>query len=134
MSAPSVTNTVDRGRDLERLPLADLYRAVPVRNQAAREVRMGRGLVVEVPLPEARTRGRLLRWFVPMRSYRRVRIDELGSEILDECNGQTPVHSIIRWFAERHKLTFHEARLLIMLFLKQLMQRGAIAVALEDTT
>jgi hypothetical protein len=117
---------------LDGLSLEDLYRAVPFPNERLRREPAGNGLVIEVPRKTAGAGRRVLSWFVPVSPTRRLRLDELGAAVFADCSGERNVGDIIRRFAARFRLTFHESRLCIMMFLRTLIERGAIGVALPD--
>ena len=117
--------------DLDALTLEELYRAVPVQNEGAKRLPVKDGLVLEIPLKKPAGRWSLLAWFVPVSSHRRVYLDELGCSVFVDCDGKTSVRKIIHRFADRYRLTFHEARLSIMMFLKSLIRRGALAIVLK---
>jgi hypothetical protein len=48
------------------------------------------------------------------------------------CDGRRTVEAIIEEFAADHKLSFREAQLSVTQFLRQLTQRGLIAVVGES--
>jgi len=127
-----VDTTIRDREELDALDLEDLYRAVPIRNEDAKEVTAGNGLVLEVPLKKPEGRWRPVSWFVPFPSRRRIHLDELGVDVLSRCDGRNSVKDIIFSFAARYRLTFHESRLSIMMFLKSLIERGAVAVILKE--
>ena len=118
--------------DLDTLTLEELYAAVPTRNESAKEATLRDGLVLEVPLKEPRGGLRVLSWFMPMQSHHRVHLDGPGKMVFELCDGKENVQDIIRRFGDRFKLTFHESRLSVTLFLKKLMERGVVAMALKE--
>jgi hypothetical protein len=109
--------------------LDDLYRTVPLQNAGARQIPIGEDLVLDVPINRKRMRYAWLAWFVPLRSHRRIHLDTLGAQIFRLCDGHRPVEGIIDEFAGCHRLTFHESRTAVVTYLRSLIQRGAIAVA-----
>ena len=109
--------------------------ARPVPNAAARSEPGRDGsltLFVRTDREHLPDKVRRLSWITPIRRERRVVLDRLGRQIWDWCDGQCTVESVIDRFAEAHDLTFHESRVAVTSYLKQLIQRGALAVQVED--
>ena len=71
-------------------------------------------------------------WVVPMRSERKLVLDRMGARIWRLCDGKRSVEEIVDVFAERHALTFHESRASVTEYLKELIQRGALAIAVQN--
>ena len=100
----------------------------PVANEAVRSEQGEDGRVrVTVPLKH-RGWSRALSHILPLSTERNVELDVLGSQVLSQCDGEHTVEDLIDWFEQRWKLSFFEARGLILHFLEQLMKRGLIAV------
>jgi hypothetical protein len=107
--------------------------AVPVRNAAAQVAWNAAGeLEVTVAIERPRYLVWPLSWIVPHGSRRTVRLDKLGAQVWDLCDGQMTVGDVIDVFAERYQLTFHEARVAVTGYLQSLVQRGALAMAMPD--
>lgn len=113
--------------------LNELYRTVPVQNAGARQIPLADALVLDVPIARKRLSQPWLSWFVPLRSHRRIHLDALGAQVFGLCSGDRTVEEIIDRFAASHRLTFHESRVAVVAFLRSLIQRGAIAVAVPPT-
>lgn len=111
-----------------RVTTARYLRAVPNRNQAMETQRGRRGAVVSIPLRRPGWLVPPLSWLLPYSSHRRVQLDDLGMEVLDLCDGRRSIEKIIESFAASHKLSFREAQLAVTTFLRQLTQRGLIAI------
>ncbi|MFP3937285.1 MAG: PqqD family protein [Phycisphaerae bacterium] len=111
------------------LPAEQVLAAVPYRNEAMDLQRRTDGTAVaSIPLKKPRWLVPPLSWIIPFSSHRRVELDTAGMAVLDLCNGEHDVESIIEKFAADHKLSFREAQLSVTRFLQQLTQRGVIAV------
>lgn len=111
----------------------DLLQSVPVRNDRAEQQVLDDGKVVlTVPLKKTWFMGPPLSWFMPIRNERRFELDALGAEVWDLCNNRRDMEQIIETFADRHQLTFHEARLSVSAFLRTLVERGCIVMAIPD--
>ncbi len=73
-----------------------------------------------------------LRWLeTPEPVERTFTLDRLGREVYDACDGKTDAKTIIRRFAESHKVSIAEAELSVATFLKTLMSKAVIAVAID---
>jgi len=112
-----------------RIALDDLLAAVPVRNQSVECVRdTGEETVLRVPLRK--------RWymripfsiFFPFRTHRAVALDRMGRTVWDACDGTKSTEEIIELFADRYRVSFHEARVSVLEFLKSLTRRGLIVM------
>ncbi len=73
-----------------------------------------------------------LRWIIRPKQAKPFTLDRLGAEVWGLCDGRR-VEEMIETFAERHKLTFHEARASVSSYLRSLVQRGIVAVAYDNT-
>jgi len=104
--------------------------ATPIPNQAARVATERADLLVTVPMRAPEGRIKPLTWVLRPRKERTVRLDALGREVWSLCDGQRTVEGIVDAFANHHQLTFHESRVSVTEYLKLLVQRGALAVAL----
>ena len=117
---------------LDALCPAEVYRTVPAPNADARRTPAGDGLLIEIPVAPSGRRWAVMNWLVPLRNRRRLYLDPLGAEVFARCDGRRTVGDVITGFAEAHRLSFLESRAMVMTFIKSLMQRGAVAMALED--
>jgi len=70
---------------------------------------------------------RLLR--LPDEINRQFDLDSIGVEVLDMCDGNKSVRYIIRKFAKTHKVNEHEAEKAVVAFLRTMMQRGLVMMA-----
>ena len=118
------------GRPKEKLRSTEPFlRAVPYANQDMDLTRKtdGTGTAV-VPMAKPRYLVPPISWILPFGRSRRVSLDQVGMSVLDLCDGRRPVEKVIEIFAANNKLTFREAQLPVTLFLRQLTQRGIIAI------
>jgi len=108
----------------------DLLDAVPLRSQTVRgEKRPDGGWLLRIPLRRRWYTRPPLAWLLPISRERAIRLDRLGSEVWQACDGRRTVEEIVDLFAAAHDLTFHEARLSVMEFLRRLTLRGLVVVA-----
>jgi hypothetical protein len=111
------------------LATADFLRSTVERNRAAEvEKRRGGGCRVSVPMRRPRWMVPPISWLLPFSSHRRVELDRLGAEVLAACNGRRTVEEMIEKFAADHKLSFREAQVSVTTFIRQLVERGLVAV------
>lgn len=111
------------------LEIDTLLSAVPVRNESIRFEKHGDDqLLVYVPIKKRWYMGPPLSWIMPLSRDRVIALDKIGREIWELCDGQHRIEQIVEKFAEHHHLRFHQARLSIMEFLRQLTRRGLIVV------
>jgi hypothetical protein len=73
-----------------------------------------------------------LTWVASPRAQRRVALDRLGSEVWRLCDGTRTVEAVVDAFAERHRLTFHEARAAVTGYLRLVIQRGVLAIEMPE--
>ena len=106
-----------------------LLKAVPHQNVAMEVTRRRNGsILAALPLRRPRYLVPPISWIMPYSSHRRVELDRLGTSVLEMCDGRRCVESIIEEFAADHKLSFREAQLSVTQFLRQLSQRGLVAI------
>ena len=112
------------------ISVADLLDAVPLRSQTVRSERQpDGGWVLSVPMRRRWYTRPPLSWLMPISRERIIALDRLGSEVWQACDGRRTVEEIVDLFASAHDLTFHESRLSVMGFLRQLTRRGLVVVA-----
>ena len=103
-------------------------KVVPVRNAGVRVLSSDeRELRVEVALRYSRAQS-ILRRIIPARDTRRYVFDGVGREVYESIDGKKDFERLIDEFAERHRLTFFEARALLASYL-QLLVKSALVVA-----
>jgi hypothetical protein len=71
------------------------------------------------------------RWFGSNRVRRTFTLDTLGREVYDACDGEASVRAIIRDFAKQHHVSIPEAEHAVTKFLKTLISKGLVAMAVE---
>jgi len=102
---------------------------VPVMNENVTiEPADGDNLILTVKLQ--RGRGLLAR-FQPAVMTRRVKLDQLGSFVVRQIDGKRSVLEIIDLFVERYKTNRREAELSVVSFLKSLIERHVVSVAIK---
>lgn len=71
-----------------------------------------------------------LSWVVRPPKARTIIIDRFAADLWVWCDGKKNVEQVIELFAQKHNLTFHESRVSVTAYLKELLKRGALAVAI----
>lgn len=111
-----------------------MLQARPMKNAAAKHERRSGGDSVLVSVK--RKRPRLLvppfSWIIRINRTHRFQLDKLGAMVWELCNGERRVEEIVDEFAERFKLSFHEARVSVTSYVKDLTQRGALVLVVEQ--
>ena len=112
-----------------RLSTGEILDSTPVPNTRVRQSGQSDiDTVLSVPLKKRWYMKRLFSWFMPFGTDRRVGLDRFGKEVWLLCDGTTRTEQIVEEFARRHRLTFHESRLSVMQFLRDLTRRGMIVM------
>lgn len=73
-----------------------------------------------------------LSWFTRSPTIRRsFRLDKLGTEVYNACDGRTGVRALIKRFGSDHKLSLAEAEMSVTQYLKTLVSKGLIVIAID---
>jgi hypothetical protein len=100
--------------------------ARPIRAQPVRTEPKGKKLYVTVEF----ARPRWQRWIGADAVCRRAfGLDEYGQEVYAQCDGARTVEEIVRQFAQNHHLSIAEAEVSVTAFLKTLMSKGIVGMA-----
>lgn len=116
-------------RRKKKPPAIDRRRSLastPVLNRGVRTHRMESGETLVKVFVERGTG--LLARFQPPVMERRVKLDEVGSFVLDRIDGERTVREIIDLFASHYRVNRREAELSCVQFLKMLAQRQVISI------
>jgi hypothetical protein len=115
-------------RNVAAPSLAEQLQAIPIHNRGAyveRDSEAGVTLTVPLVYPAlVRPLAKAMR----LRQRRSYELDGVGHQVHRRIDGETTVGQLIDWCATEHRLSFHEARVLIMKYLQMLMERGLIVV------
>jgi hypothetical protein len=88
--------------------------------------------VLQVPRPDTSTMRVLSRLF-GMPPYKRVALDELGTFVIELCDGGHSVREISEEFAERFRLNRREAEVSTTAFVRTLARRSIIALVIDES-
>ena len=108
---------LDRARSLE---------AKPIVNEGIRSERQPDGtlhLVIRAPRPTG-----FFARFLPPVLEKRIQLDELGSFVFDQINGDRTVREILDTFVARYRNNRREAEYMVATFLRQLTERKLITL------
>jgi hypothetical protein len=89
-------------------------------------------IVLQIPRrgnPMFRTVSRLFR----LPPYKRVALDELGTFVIELCDGEHAVRDVVDKFAKRFKLNHRDAEVSVTTFLRTLARRSIIGLAIESS-
>lgn len=70
--------------------------------------------------------------FQPREMSRTVKLDELGTFVFKQINGRRNARQIVDMFARRFKLNRREAEFSVVEFIRQLVRRNAISIAMKQ--
>ncbi len=117
---------------LPELDRADSLSANPVLNSLVKVERDGKdNIVLQIPRRDS-AMVRMVSKVFKMRPYRRITLDELGTFVVELCDGEHTVREIVDKLAEEYKLNQREAELSTAEFLKDLGGRSIIGLVIED--
>lgn len=110
-----------------------MLRATPIRNTAARVVE-NRDNSITVYVKQRRPSYMVppLSWIVPFNPERQARLDAIGTRIWRWCDGSVCVEGVVDRFKDLYGLSFHEARAAVTGYIKMLIKRGVLAIAMQE--
>jgi hypothetical protein len=112
-----------------QLTAEDVLTAVPVLNETVKlDLRKDGSAVASIPMRKPGWVSGPLGWLLPYSSHRRVELDALGMAVLGLCDGKRKVEDVIEEFARENLLSWREAQVCVMQFLRQIVERGVIAI------
>ena len=114
-----------------RLDRREAMSARPVLNRLVKLERAQDGnIVLQVPRPD----NMMVRWVsrnFGLPAYKRVALDELGTFVIEHCNGEDTVRELVDKFAKRFRLNRREAEVSMSTFLRDLGRRSIIGLVIE---
>jgi len=87
-------------------------------------------LILKVPTKRPSYLVPPISWVVRPPAFRSIYLDSIGADLWEWCDGKRDVEQVIELFARKHNLTFHEGRVSVTTYLKDLVKRGILAVAI----
>ncbi|MFW6189211.1 MAG: PqqD family protein [Planctomycetota bacterium] len=117
--------------ELPQLDREDSLSAKPVLNRLVKTERDEKdNIVLHVPRPDNST----VRWLarvLHLPPYKKVALDELGTFVIERCDGEHTVEDIVDKFTKRFKLNRREAEVSTSTFLRNLARRSIIGLVIE---
>ena len=114
---------------VKQLTADEILKAVPYANDAIKlEVRPDGSALASVPMQKPKWVDGPMGWFLPYSTHRRVELDEIGVVVLKLCDGKRKVEEIVEEFAKRHMLSWREAQICVLAFLRQIVERGLVVI------
>jgi hypothetical protein len=116
-------------------PQLDRQEALSARPVLNRLVKVERGqdgnIVLQVPRRDTATVRTMARVF-GMPPYRKVALDELGTFVIELCDGRHTVRELARKLSGRFRLNRREAEVSVSAFLRDLGRRSIVGLVMED--
>ncbi len=112
--------TIDRTRALAAVPLINRGLEIEKDEAGNATIRM-----------KVRRGRRILSRFQPSVMTKTIKMDEIGTFVLDQVNGDATVLDIVNNFITRFKMNRREAELSVVSFFKSLMRKGIISMAMK---
>jgi hypothetical protein len=113
------------------LPPERLLDGVPFRNTSVREESGNGGATLWAPVRRRWWMRPPFSWLLPLRGQKGFRLDAIGLAVWRACDGTRTVERIVEEFSARHRVSFHEARIVVMSFLQELTRRQLVAVVID---
>jgi hypothetical protein len=121
-----------KGRDVPQLDRQESLSARPVLNRLVKLERDEDGnIILQVPRRDTA----MVRWVCRtfrLPPYKRVALDELGTFVIEHCDGEHTVGDIVDKFAKRFRLNRREAEVSMSTFLRDLARRAIIGLVIEQ--
>jgi hypothetical protein len=129
-----IFNDIGEEKETDPLNWMRTLQACPMKNAAAKQERRSRtdSLLISVRRKRPRILIPPLSWFIRINDTQRFKLDKLGVWVWDLCDGKRRIEEIIDEFAAQFKLTFHEARVSVTSYVKDLTERGALVLVVEQ--
>ncbi len=113
-----------------KLQREDFLRSIPVQNPIYAFERNEETGIYRIRIP--RRRGiwadLLARW-TRLPDHRTIELDEVGSRVIEWCDGKTPVRKIIHRIAAEYQLDIRAAEVSFVKYLDMLTRRGIVGLA-----
>lgn len=104
----------------------------PTRNEALAWEKNDAGEVRITVTRQETWRVRLLSKVFYIPRQRTITLDEVGTQVWEQCNGRTTVAELIERLSERYQLNRKEAEVSLLAYLKTLAQKRFIGFAVAD--
>ena len=107
----------------------EMMQYIPVRNEAAGFVETVDGKIkVTVKKLKHKFLVPPISWIIRPKSKQEIILDDIGMTVVKMCDAKKNIENIIDEFAAVNGLTFHESRVAITDYIKNLVRRGILAL------
>ncbi len=114
-----------------KLTKDDIMNSIPLKNESLEYEKNEQGETVVIMKRKFTWWLKILSKLFYLSDRKVITLDELGTEILNMCDGKISFRNMVDRFSERYKLNLKEAETSIMAYLKSLSERKIIAFAIK---
>jgi hypothetical protein len=111
---------------------AEALKFTPVKSDRVQESRLETGeIVLTYPIDIRPWIDRIVKRFGGKASTavdKKIQLDELGTAVWEQINGERSVKQVVQWFAKKYQLHTKEAEVSVSRFLRELGNRGLIGL------
>jgi len=111
---------------------AEALKFTPVKSGRVRETRLETGeIILTYPMDIRPWIDRMVKRFGGKGSKaveKKLQLDELGTAVWEQINGERSVKQVVQWFAKKYQLHTKEAEVSVSRFLRELGRRGLIGL------
>ena len=111
---------------------SEAFKFTPVKSTRIQESRLETGVILlTYPVDIKPWVDRIAKRFGKKESKpieKKLQLDELGTAVWGQINGERPVRQVIQWFAKKYQLHTKEAEVSVTRFLRELGRRGIIGL------
>lgn len=116
---------------MTKLSRQQSLQAIPIPAAIAEETALdGGGAKLSVMVATRPMQRRILR--LPEHVKREYELDAFGREVFGLCNGENTVADILEQFCKKHKLPKQEGETAVLTFIRTLVAKGLVVVALKE--
>lgn len=105
----------------------DVLNLRPLRNPSLEWSEQDGQVVIHVTHPRNSWKMKLLNVFIDTPRGRNIVLDQVGTDIWKEIDGERTFAQLAQMLAKKHKITVREAEISLQQFFKELVRRGYIA-------
>ena len=111
---------------------AEALKFTPVKSNRVQETRLETGeIILTYPIAIRPWIDRIVKRFGEKEAKsvdKKLQLDELGTAVWEQINGERSVKQVIQWFAKKYQLHTKEAEVSVSRFLRELGKRGLIGL------
>lgn len=115
------TSAINRRRSLNAVPV--LHNSVKITNNEDQ--------TAHIEVDQKRGTG-LMELLRPPVTHKNYDLDEFGAYVINQVNNERTVREIVDNFQKRYKLSLRESEMSVTAFLKMLMKRQVISIAMAE--